>query len=296
MDDSEGGKILESLFGSGKISKNMSSIKKKTNILVAGAGLAGCAAAQELQKNRIDYLLLEKNVDPGGLTRSISVGDAHFDYTGHFMHLGKCKSPAQLPYANQNDKDWKLVNRKSFVYYDGKMIPAPFQYNLYYLPEPARKLCIEEFHNRTKIKDARSFKEYLLSGFGQAICDYFLFPYNEKFGVCDLDELSVDSVTRFFPVPDPEKIERGYAKEGANLDTGYNSSFWYPKRSGIGLLARGMAKDLNRLYTCCPIESIDLDLRQAYTPFGEISYESMISSLPLNPASCIPSFTHSNIM
>ena len=67
---------------------------KKTDILIAGAGIAGCAAANELKFKGIDYLLVEKNIDPGGLTRSISLGDAHFDYTGHFLNLARFKSPA----------------------------------------------------------------------------------------------------------------------------------------------------------------------------------------------------------
>lgn len=259
----------------------MAGFKKKADILIAGAGIAGCAAAQELQSKGIEYLLVEKHVDPGGLTRSISIGDAHFDYTGHFLHLVKCKSPAALPYANQSDDEWMLLQRKSFVYLQGQMIPSPLQYNLYYIPEEARKRCIEGFRNRPQIANIRSFKEYLLAGFGQGICDYFLFPYNEKILACDLEDLSVNCVKRFFPVPDKDMIERGYETAGVNLHTGYNTHFWYPKRHGIGLLAQGMAKNLNAMLTCCPIERIDLATQCAYTLRGEIHYERMLTCLPL---------------
>lgn len=259
----------------------MKPFKKKTDILIAGSGIAGCAAANELQTNGIDYLLVEKNIEPGGLTRSISVSDAHFDYTGHFLNLVRFKSPAALPYANLNDEDWMLVNRKSAVYIEGKMVPAPLQYNLFYLPEPEREKCIRDFHNRPKINKIKTFKEYLLAGFGQAICDCFLFPYNEKIMDCNIEELSVDAVKRFFPAPDTEMIERGYSREGENLSTGYNSTFWYPKRYGIGLLAKGLAQNLNGLLTCCPIESIDLTSRCAYTRRGRIFYERMLTSIPL---------------
>jgi protoporphyrinogen oxidase len=259
----------------------MKLFKKNTDILIAGAGIAGCAAANELQSNGIDYLLVEKNIEPGGLTRSISLGDAHFDYTGHFLNLARFKSPAALPYANLNDEDWMLVKRKSGVYLEGEMVPAPLQYNLFYLPKPLREECIRDFHNRPKIKKVISFKEYLQAGFGQAICDYFLFPYNEKLMDCDIGELSVDAVKRFFPAPDTEMIERGYSREGENLLTGYNSTFWYPKRYGIGLLAKGLARNLNSLFTCCAIEGIDLNSRCAYTRRGKIFYERMLTSIPL---------------
>ena len=259
----------------------MKPFSQKTDILVAGAGIAGCAAANELQAGGIDYLLVEKNSEPGGLTRSINLGDACFDYTGHFLNLARFKSPAALPYANLDDKDWMLVKRKSGVYMEGEIVPAPFQYNLFYLPEQLREKCIKDFRTRPEKKKDISFKEYLRSGFGQAICDYFLFPYNEKLMDCDISELSVDAVKRFFPVPDSEMIESGYSKEGENLSTGYNRAFWYPKRYGIGLLAKGLSQNLNKLLTCCNIEGIDPGLRCAYTRRGKISYERMITSIPL---------------
>jgi protoporphyrinogen oxidase len=98
---------------------------------------------------------------------------------------------------------------------------------------------------------------------------------------CSLDDLSLDTVKRFFPKPDEEMIEIGYIKEGSNLDTGYNNSFWYPKKQGIGLLAKGMARGLNALQTNCQIERIDLASRCAYTSLGRINYEKLLTSLPL---------------
>ena len=92
-------------------------LQEKADILIAGAGIAGCAAARELQSHGLDYLLLEKNVEPGGLTRSISAGEAHFDYTGHFMHLTQCKSPASIPYANQNDRVYHLSHPDRRLYH-----------------------------------------------------------------------------------------------------------------------------------------------------------------------------------
>ena len=256
-------------------------IPDKTDVLIAGAGIAGCAAAQFLQANGMDYLLVEKNVDPGGLTRSITIGEAHFDYTGHFMHLSRCKTPAGIPFARQNDEDWNLIKRKSMVFLEGAMIPAPFQYNLFYLSANIKDPCIQSYRSRSNLERISSFKEYLLSGFGQGICDYFLFPYNQKMMDCPLDTLSVDAVKRFFPMPDEKRIEKGYAQEGANPDTGYNCYFWYPKRQGIGLLAKGLAQGLNSLYTICPVERIDLASRQAWTSSGIIHYKRLVTSLPL---------------
>ena len=254
---------------------------QKTDVLVIGGGISGCAAAQELQANGIDYLLLEKNVELGGLTRSISLGNAYFDYTGHFLHLNRVNSPEEIPNAKQSNQNWQFIKRNSVVYVEESIVPAPLQYNLYALPQKALHRCISDFHRRKQNQKAKSFRDYLLSGFGQNMCDIFLFPYNEKLLATDLSELSLDAVKRFFPLPDKEKIEDGFSKKKDAEPQGYNSFFWYPKRNGIGILAEGLANGLISRKTCCQATRIDLDKKTAYTSLGEIRYQKVVTSIPL---------------
>lgn len=256
-------------------------MEKKADIVVIGGGISGCAAAHELQKEGIDYLLLEKNVEPGGLTRSISVGDAHFDYTGHYLHLSKCNSPSEIPHAKQKDEDWQLVERNSVIYLDGEIIPAPFQYNLYALPGSIRDRCIKDFRNRPYTANPQSFRDYLLSGFGKGISNIFLFPYNEKQMALSLENLSIDASNRFFPSADVKKIEDGYKKQNRAIPLGYNNYFWYPKYNGIGLLAKGLSKDIGNMYTCCNVKKIDILNKTIITSQEKIKYEKIISSIPL---------------
>jgi protoporphyrinogen oxidase len=254
---------------------------QKTDVLIIGGGISGCAAAQELRANGIDYLLLEKNVVLGGLTRSISLGDAHFDYTGHFLHLSRCNSPEEIPYAKQNNEDWQLIKRNSVVYLEGSIVPAPLQYNLYALPQKILHRCISDFNQKPQNKELKSFKDYLLSGFGQEMCDIFLFPYNEKILATDLSELSLNAVKRFFPLPDKEKIENGFSEKKEAEPQGYNSLFWYPKRNGIGILAKGLEEGLHLRKACCPVIGVNLDNKVAYTSSGETRYQKLITSIPL---------------
>src|SRR6185437_4022444 len=67
------------------------SVMKKTpsEWLVVGAGISGLTAAKCLQANNRDYALLERCPALGGLTRTTQVADFCFDYTGHFLHLGR---------------------------------------------------------------------------------------------------------------------------------------------------------------------------------------------------------------
>jgi protoporphyrinogen oxidase len=128
--------------------------------LIAGGGISGLAAAQSLQANDRDYLLLERCPALGGLTRTTQVEDFCFDYTGHFLHLRRYPSPSQIPYAHLDDQDWETVERKSYFFAGGRLIDAPIQYHLGELPDDLRKECEASYDARPKSEgDITGFRE-----------------------------------------------------------------------------------------------------------------------------------------
>ena len=52
-------------------------------IVIAGAGLAGMSTALFLNR---DYVILEKESEPGGLVRTLHRDGFGFDYAGHWFH------------------------------------------------------------------------------------------------------------------------------------------------------------------------------------------------------------------
>lgn len=250
--------------------------------LVAGGGISGLAAAQCLQANGRDYTLLKRCPALGGLTRTTEVADFCFDYTGHFLHLGKYKSPSEVPYANLDDADWQTVERKSYFYAGGRLITAPIQYNLGELPEDLRSECAASYDARPPLDgSATSFRDFIVSGFGQIVADRYLIPQNEKTMATSLARLSMNAVKRFFPMPDEKRIRAGLEGRGAKASE-YNSTFWYPKNEGIALLTRGLAKGLNSVATNEEIVQLDLERRSVKTRSGnEYGWDYMLPSLPL---------------
>ena len=165
--------------------------------LVAGGGISGLAAAQCLQANNRDYLLLERCPALGGLTRTTQVEDFCFDYTGHFLHLRRFGSPSKIPYAHLNDEDWETVERKSYFFGGGRLITAPIQYHLGELPDDLRSECEASYDARPKAEgDISGFREFIISGFGQAVADKFLIPQNETQNprACSRGELLAEPV------------------------------------------------------------------------------------------------------
>jgi protoporphyrinogen oxidase len=250
--------------------------------LVAGGGISGLAAAQCLQANDRDYLLLERCPAVGGLTRTTQIEDFCFDYTGHFLHLRRYPSPAQVPYAHLRDEDWETVERKSYFYAGGRLITAPIQYHLGELPDDLRAECETSYDERPKVEgDVTGFRDFIVSGFGQAVADRFLIPQNEKTMATPLSRLSSGAVKRFFPLPDEARIRAGFANTGERFAE-YNTTFWYPKRGGIDVLTRGLAHGLKNVATNEDIAAIDLEHRTVTTSAGmSVEWEKMFPSIPL---------------
>jgi len=255
--------------------------ERKTDFLILGAGISGCAAAREFQSRGADYLLLERNPEPGGLTRSINLDRGHFDYTGHFLHLARTSSPSGLPHAGQRDEDWSLIERKAAILVGNRLVPAPFQYNLHALPAKKRMELWRSYENRLDIPKPKSFQEYLLSGFGAGIGESFLFPYNEKLQAVSLDRLTPEVANRFFPTPDAVMIRSGLNRPKSGAPFGYSASFWYPKAGGIGRLASGLAQGLTSLEVNRPVLRIDVRRKTVQTPDGRIRYRTLLTSIPL---------------
>lgn len=250
--------------------------------LVAGGGISGLAAAQCLQANDRNYVLLERCPAVGGLTRTTQVEDFCFDYTGHFLHLKRYPSPAEVPYAHLNNDDWETVERKSFFYAGGGLIEAPIQYHLGELPDALRAECEASYDERPKAQgELTGFRDFIISGFGQVVADRFLIPQNEKTMATPLERLSIGAVKRFFPPPDEAKIRAGLASTGERYSE-YNTTFWYPKHGGIDVLTRGLARSLKSVATNAEIASIDLDRRRVTTSTGmSVEWEKMFPSIPL---------------
>ena len=213
--------------------------------IILGGGLTGLSAF-ELNASKSDKILIDKISQLGGLTRSIYIDDFTYDYTGHFLHLSTFKRPSDI--SNKfNDNDWYQIEKKSFCYYKGKFINAPFQYNLSDLGDADSTIFFQSYleaikNKKEESKEELSLSQYFSNEFGELISNEFLRPYNEKLFATDLSKLNISGINRFFPQPDFEKIKSGALNNEKNTNNSaiYNSKFWYPKNDGISLLIKSL--------------------------------------------------------
>ncbi len=250
-------------------------------IAIVGAGLTGLSTAYHLKKR--SYKIFEQQNTAGGLCRSTYVDGFTFDFTGHLLHI-------QNPYTHRFIKKiapgtFKKNIRKSAVYCRGRYVPYPFQANLYGLPQEIVYECLMGFI-KTHLRKKRSqsnvgFKKWVLETFGEGIAQYFFFPYNEKLWQMDLQKLTSQWASWSIPRPTLPEVVQG-ALGIQNTGMGYNASFFYPTKGGIGVLADALVKKVKNIKLGTALASVNLAKKILCLQDGQkISYEKLVSTIPL---------------
>lgn len=249
---------------------------EKIKYLILGAGISGLAFAYN--KRDDDYLLLEKDSRAGGLCQSFFAPGFVWDVAGHFYHFHNEKTKE---FVKEMLKGSELcdVTKCAKVFYKGKYMDAPFQYNIHQLEHGEFMECLTDLYYAEGDNNAQSFKEFVRQKFGKGISDKFLIPYNEKLYSCDLDELERDSMGKFLPKLTFDMLMTFY--RGGKGST-YNDYFIYPKNGTMELVNSYLKQlDSNRLHLGETVNAIDVENHRVTTGCGTYEYENLISTLPL---------------
>lgn len=258
---------------------------KNKKIIILGAGVSGLTAAWHLRKKPLDCVVLEKEPEVGGLCRTKDINRFLFDYDGHLLHF-RSKYMFNLV-KKLLDNNLVKHQRSAWVYFDKKLIPYPFQANLYGLNPKVVKECllglIDSVKEKNKKKKADlNFDEWINYTFGKGIAKHFMLPYNKKFWTVDPKNLTCQWLDNFIPVPTVDQMIEA-AVEEKHHEFGYNCRFWYPKKGGINQLGLALAKDIKNIETNCEVVKIDLSKKQVILNSGERKqFDYLISTVPLN--------------
>lgn len=249
----------------------------KTTYLVVGAGVSGLAFANFIADD--DYIILERDSEIGGYCKTIQQDGFVWDYSGHFFHF-RHKDLEQYLVDRMPDDEIKVVNKCSQILYKDRMVEFPFQKNIHQLPQDEFIECLYDLYFLDKTSEPTNFKEMVYSRFGAGIAEKFLVPYNEKLYACDLSELDVNAMGRFFPYADLDGIIKNFRQAD---NSSYNSTFTYPSGGAISYV-NALASEVKPegLALNEGLISIDLKRKVATTTNREIQFEYLISSAPFN--------------
>lgn len=244
--------------------------------LIIGAGISGLSYANFFKSE--DYLILEKDKEPGGYCKTIFKNGFVWDYSGHFFHF-RINEIEEFLVERMSDTQILKVIKETQIKYKDSLIDFPFQKNIHQLEKTEFIDCLFDLFIKTEKEQYTSFKEMLYGKFGRSISEKFLIPYNEKLYACDLNDLDVDAMGRFFPYANVEEIIRNMKKGSTSS---YNATFTYPSKGAIQYihaLLRDIAEDKIRYNE--ELVKIDLTKKIAFTRNNMYKFERLISTMPL---------------
>lgn len=250
---------------------------KKIKYLIIGAGISGLTFANYCNG---DYLIIEKENEPGGYCRTIRQGGYIWDYAGHFFHF-KTEEFKRRFIDSLDESEYVYQNKNTCIYYKGKLIDYPFQMNIHQLDKEEFIDCLYDLFNKEEKESYDNFLDMLYGKFGKSITEKFLKPYNEKLYACDLKILDKDAMGRFFPYADKEAIIKNMK---LHANSSYNSYFFYPKAGAEFIINNLMGKiDHNKLMLHTLVETVDEETKTVTLTGGiKVKYEYLINTAPFN--------------
>jgi len=250
--------------------------------VVLGAGLTGLSFAYHYDRAVPIY---ERNVAVGGLASTIRVKGRSFDLAPHLLHLRSAYVKTLL-FTELGLRVERHV-RNASIYYDERIIPYPFELNLYGLSDTVRSECLKGLeeverieHDDLEVLRSGSYEDYALRAFGSGIANHYLLPYNRKIWDTDPSEMTCEWM-RYLPTAKVEQIRRNASQPNKD-EFGYNSEFYYPPKYGIQELANVFARELSNIHLDEEVCGIDTANKIVNFVNGkQVHYKTLISTLPL---------------
>src|SRR6185312_6531481 len=217
---------------------SMAAAKKSPRTGILGAGPSGLCMGMFLRR---DCEIVERGQVVGGHAGSFQREGYTLDYGPHIMFS---RNKAVLDFMVKSlGSNVARCRRNNKISYKGRLVRYPFENDLGSLDLEDRFRCAWGYFNnphQEKFKHPKNLEEWLLSVFGEGICEAYLFPYNRKVWNLPVSRLSMLWADRI-PRPPAETILRsvlGYPTEGYLHQLYYH----YPRRGGYQAISQSWAK------------------------------------------------------
>ncbi len=253
------------------------------SIVIVGAGPCGLACARELDRlGHRDWLILERSDHAGGLASSV-VDAAGFtwDMGGHvvFSHFGEFDALL----AESMGEDVLDHDRSSYVRFDDRWVPYPFQNNLRHLPEEVARECLDGLAAASGGSSEMDFRTWMLATFGEGITRHFMEPYNRKVWATPPEWMASNWIAERVAVVDYERALLSVREGRDDLAWGPNNRFVFPSVGGTGEIYRRLAARLeDRIRYGVQVTAVEAERRLVHSGGGARRFSALVSTMPLD--------------
>jgi len=251
------------------------------SISILGAGPTGLSTGYFLKK---DYSIFEKNKNVGGGCRTEKIDGFSFDYGGHIFYPKKKETQAFIDKLLKNNLN--KMAREAWVYSKDIYTRYPFQANLYGHSVQVVKECLLGLME-AKLKFGENpnhftnFEDFIYKVFGAGIAKHFMIPFNLKQWATPLNQMTVEWMGKFIPVPTLDEVLDGSLKMSPKC-MGINANFIYPQKGGIQALFDSFLPYLQNLHTSSEVFSVSLEDKSIeINGQNKNFYEKLVSTIPL---------------
>jgi len=238
---------------------------KKNKVVILGAGLTGLSAASVLGNHAT---VLEKTDRPGGLVKAENFNGYWFDHVLHLLHFQQM-TPVEERIKELAGEDLHPIYPEAWVETKEGNCRYPLQMHLSGLNTEAIIRVLKDLALATFTDDKsqpKNFKDMLIRSFGEAFCELFMLPYNNKVWKRPLESLAPSGFQWNIDHPDFTQVLRGSLSDHTEFKS-YNSNGWYPRPPksssvrGMEVVSVRLAEKLKHLNLEHEVTKIDLDSR-----------------------------------
>jgi protoporphyrinogen oxidase len=219
---------------------------------ILGGGLTGLTIGYLLKQKGIEFDILEKELDCGGLMQSTTENGFTFDVGGSHIIFSKDKESLDF-LTDILGKNIVKNRRNTKILFRGRYVKYPFENGLADLPGQDNFECVKYFVDNLVMKEKgivenpKNLKDWFYYNFGKGIAEKYLLPYNEKIWKHDMEKTSMEWVERIPnpPVEDIIKSSIGIETEGY----AHQLHFFYPRTGGIVSIIKSLESGLKSYIT-----------------------------------------------
>ena len=256
----------------------------KPKIVIIGAGPCGLGCGRELTGlGQDDWLIVERGAEAGGHAGS-EVDPAGFtwDQGGHvvFSHYGEFD---RILDEVMGDEVYSH-ERSSYIRFDDRWVPYPFQNNLRYLPSEVAYECVLGLIEAPGGNTDLDFALWMEAVFGGGITHHFMRPYNFKVWATPPERMQSQWIGERVSVVDHKRALRSLIFEEDDAAWGPNNLFVFPAVGGTGEIYRRLASRLgDRIQYDRDLVEIDAEERSLrFVDGSRESYGVLVSTMPVD--------------